>query len=57
MGADVSGTDMTGADISGADFKNVDVSGTKLRHLKGQDSAKNWTSLVNADRAITDREY
>ena len=43
---------MTGATVAGADFKNVDVSSTKLRQLNGQDSAKEWGALVNADRAI-----
>ena len=55
MGSDLSGANLTGATIAGADFKNVEVSGARLVSLKGQDSAKGWSALVNADRAITDK--
>jgi uncharacterized protein YjbI with pentapeptide repeats len=53
MGSDLSGANLTGATVSGADFKNVDVSGARLVSLKGQDSTKDWSARVNADRAIT----
>ena len=55
MGSDLSGANLTGATVTGADFKNVEVSGARLQSLKGQDSAKGWSALVNADRAITDK--
>ena len=53
MGSDLSGANLTGATIAGADFKNVDVTGARLVSLKGQDSTKDWSARVNADRAIT----
>lgn len=53
MGSDLSGANLTGATIAGTDFKNVDVTGARLVSLKGQDSAKDWSARVNADRAIT----
>lgn len=54
MGSDLSGANLTGATVAGADFKNVEVSGARLLSLKGQDSAKDWAAMINADRAITD---
>lgn len=53
MGSDLSGANLTGATVAGADFRNVDVSGARLIDLKGQDSTKDWSARVNADRAIT----
>lgn len=55
MGSDLSGANLTGATVAGADFKNVEVGGARLQSLKGQDSAKGWSALINADRAITDK--
>lgn len=54
-GADATRADLTGATVAGATFKDVDVGDAKLLKLKGQDAAKDWAALVNADQAETDR--
>jgi len=49
--ATMGGADLTGSDVTGADFHDADVTSTRLKDLKGAETA-NLKSAKNLDRAF-----